>query len=291
MPCRLCGYERIGKKYKVCRNDEDLTILKCLKCGFIFREDDKKDASSYYGIGYYKGCSSYSYMDERNDEEACRSVWRKRFLKWKKWDKTGFQNGSFLDVGCSFGGLMNVAAENGYLVSGIDISDYAGDYAKKRFGEGSVSIGNIEDIKLPGDLFSIVSLIEVIEHVVNVRKALKNIYDSMKKGGVIVLQTADMEGLQARLYGSRYHYYLPGHFSYFSRYNLSMLLKETGFREIKFYGGGEFGLLPKLLKSAAGYKNWIDYFRWIKIIMYHFLSMIAIGRFHLTSSMVLAAWK
>jgi ubiquinone/menaquinone biosynthesis C-methylase UbiE len=186
---------------------------------------------------------------------------------------------------------MKVAQELGYKVTGIEVSDYAGNYTKKRFGKESVLIGNIEEIKLPENYFSIVSLIEVLEHILDFRKALNNIISSMKRGAVIVIQTADMDGLQARLFGPKYHYYLPGHLSYFSRTTLTILLKSIGFRKIKFIGGVEFSLFPKLIKSKSGFKKWTDYFKWIKISIYHLLSRIAIGRFHLTSSMVVAAWK
>ncbi len=291
MACRICGNNFIIKKYMIGRFDPPLIISECKLCRFLFQETDIETAYSYYDSGYYDGQSFYSYMDERKEEAACRVVWKKRFLKWIKWDRTGVKNGNFLDVGCSFGGLMKVAEENGYHSNGIEVSVYSGEYSKKRFGEDSVYIGNVEDVKLPENKYSIVSFIEVIEHIYDVRKALKNIYSSMKKGGVIIIQTADMDGLQARFHGDAYNYFLPGHLSYFSRANLLALLESSGYKNIKFIGGVEFGLLPKLIKSGYGFKKWTDYLRWFKISIYHLMSKIAIGRLHLTSSMVMAAWK
>jgi SAM-dependent methyltransferase len=293
MQCRLCGNEHSIKKYTINRFDPPFLINECAKCGFLFQDagGDPGRAYSFYDEGYYTGTGAYTYIDERKEEEACRVVWKKRVSKWMKWDRSGKPGGSFLDVGCSFGGLMKVAEESGLKPYGIEVSLYSGAFAKKRFGGDSIFIGSVEDVKLPENEFSIVSLIEVIEHVHDIRKAIGNIYASMKKGGVLIIQTADMEGLQAKLYGKKYGYFLPGHLSYFSRNNLAGLLKSAGFSRIKFIGGVEFGLLSKLIKSGYGFKKWTDYLRWIKISTYHLISKAAFGRFHMTSSMVMAAWK
>jgi len=291
MICRICGNEIIKEKYVIKKFDPPLFVWKCSRCGFLFQETDSEKASSYYTKEYYEGGAYYSYMDERAEESACRVVWKKRFFKWAGWDMTGIGNGKFLDVGCSFGGLMKVAEEFGYRSYGMEVSVYSGNYSSKRFGKGSVYIGNVENIKLPENEFSIVSLIEVIEHISDVKKALGNIYSSMKKGGVIIVQTADMDGLQAKFLGSGYGYFLPGHLSYFSRRTLSAVLKSAGFMNVKFIGGVEFGLIPKLIKSSFKFKKWTDYLRWFKISIYHLMSKVAVGRFHLTSSMVMAAWK
>lgn len=291
MFCRLCGSENIRQKYQINKYNPELVIFECQSCRFLFQELDKKKAYSFYDQGYYEGKNNYSYMDERQDEEACRIVWKKRFEKWENWDKTKSLKKNYLDVGCSFGGLMKAAQEKGYKAYGVEISEYSGDYAKKRFGNDAVLIGNIENIALPEDYYSIVSMIEVIEHLYDPKKAVQNIYNAMKNGALLVVQTADMDGLQSRIYGKKYHYYLPGHLSCFSRENLTKLLRSAGFSRIRFFGGVEFGLLPKLMKSAYGFKKWTDYLKWFKISMYHLMSRIAWGRIHLTSSMVMTAWK
>jgi SAM-dependent methyltransferase len=291
MICRICGSENIGDKYRIVRFDPHFSIKECKRCGFLFQEIDVGKSNSFYGRGYYEGNSFYTYIDERKEEQACRAVWNKRFGKWSGWDRTGPPGGDYLDIGCAFGGLMQVAMEHGYHPYGVEVSEYSGNYTKKRFGAASVFIGNIEEMELPGNKFSILSLIEVIEHLYDPKKALLKAYASMKKGGVIIIQTADMDGLQARLFGPGYNYFLPGHLSYFSRSNLSKLLESTGFLNIKFIGGVEFGLLPKLIKSGYGFKKWTDYFKWLKISIYHYISKITLGRLHLTSSMVLVAWK
>jgi 2-polyprenyl-3-methyl-5-hydroxy-6-metoxy-1,4-benzoquinol methylase len=291
MFCKLCGSGKIKIKYHIKQFKPSFDIYECGDCGFQYQEMSEKTAYQFYQEDYYKGKAAYSYLDERQMEEASRIVWKKRMKILKQWDSTIGIKRNFLDIGCSFGGFMQTAEEAGFNAYGVEVSKYSGDFVRKRFGKDRVYIGSCEKVKLPENFFSIVTMIEVVEHLLDPEKAVRNIFQSLKKGGVFLVQTADMAGLQAVLAKDRYHYYLPGHLSYFTRENLTLLLRKSGFREIRFFGGVEFGLLPKLLKSAHSFQKWTDYLKWARISLYHILSKIAVGRLHLTSSMVIAAWK
>jgi hypothetical protein len=100
-----------------------------------------------------------------------------------------------------------------------------------------------------------------------------------------------MNSSQARKLKSDYNYFFFFYLSYFSKRNLTELLREAGFNYIKVYHPVEFGLLPKIKKSMASFKKFSDYFYILKIFWYHIKSKIAIGNFCLTSSMVVYAVK
>lgn len=290
MKCRLCGSNHLHLKFSVARFNPALDVYECDNCGFQQLIAEESQAYRFYDEAYYKNQKAYSYLDERENEPASRIVWNARLKRLEKWDHSTAKK-RFLDVGCSFGGLMQTAQSFGYDPFGVEVSPYSGNYASKRFGQNKIFLGNIEEMSLPKNFFSAVTMIEVIEHLYNPRKALENLYQAMKPGGVILIQTADMSGNQALKGGADYHYYLPGHLSYFNRFNLKNLLLESGFSKVRFIPGVEFGLLPKLRKMRAGFQKPSDYLRWIKTSAYHFKSKIIIGKIHLTSSMVMAAWK
>ncbi len=295
MRCPLCRGLDTPLKFVIDRFRPSFPVRECRSCGFLFQPPPRGKARAFYGRDYYSGKARFSYLDERKNETASRLVWDARVRILSRLDRSRTPPGGrkyFLDVGCSFGGLMQAAADRGYKPAGVEISRYSGEYARKRFGRKSVLIGNVEKIRLPQGRYSAVTLVEAIEHLSNPARALKNISGAMAPGGILLIQTADMAGWQARLAGSRYHYYLPGHFSYFTRDRLERLLTECGFSRTRFIGGVEFGLLPKLRKSAAGFRTVSDYFRWFRIAAYHIASKASLGRrFHLTSSMVMLAWK
>jgi 2-polyprenyl-3-methyl-5-hydroxy-6-metoxy-1,4-benzoquinol methylase len=290
MICKICGGKNLFRQYTIDYFTPSFDILKCLDCGFSQQPVSKADAYKFYDEDYYAGKSEYSYIDERQLEEASRIVWKARLKRIARWDKAG-EPKRYLDVGCSFGGLIQVASEAGYAPYGVEVSDYSGAYARNRFGKDNVIVGNIEEINLTPDYFNVVSLIEIAEHLYDPRKAFENIYKAIKPGGFVFIQTANMDGLQAKFWKEKYHYYVPGHLSYFTRKTLKRLLLDTGFTRVKFIPGVEFGLLPKLRKSRASFKRPRDYFKWFRIAFYHWLSKIAVGNFQGTSSMVMIGWK
>lgn len=100
-----------------------------------------------------------------------------------------------------------------------------------------------------------------------------------------------MNGKQAKDLKENYEYYMPGHLSYFTAANLTMLLKTAGFSKIKIYYPVEFSLLPKLLKSRGSFKKFSDYKAWPRISSYHIKSKLHFGNFAMTSSMVVYAVK
>lgn len=291
MKCRLCGAERTALKWRIERFDKPFDVFECAQCGFQFQDIAPEDAYRFYDEGYYTGGNTFTYLDERRMEEASRIVWKDRFRRWARLDESDSETKEYLDVGCAFGGLMQVAGEFGYVPSGAEVSEYSGGYARQRFGKDRVVIGNIETMTLPENRFSIVSMIEVIEHLADPKRAMENVFRSMQDGGLLVVQTADMAGLQAICAGSYYHYYLPGHLSYFTRRNLEELGRAAGFRKTRFYGGVEFALISKLRKSRANFKKWSDYLAWFRICMYHIYSKITLFGKHWTSSMVMMLWK
>ncbi len=113
----------------------------------------------------------------------------------------------------------------------------------------------------------------------------------LESGGVAVIQTADMEAWQSLNAGEKYHYYLPGHLSYFSEKNLTGLLLRTGFRKVKVFRPVDFPLYSKLLKSRGSFKKITDYRKWIQISLYHFMGHFKRKGKPLTSSMVIYAFK
>ena len=198
--------------------------------------------------------------------------------------------GNFLDVGAAFGGFMN-AASTRYSTYGIEPSEYSGNEARKRFGGDRVHVGTLENHPFESGFFSAITMIEVIEHLADPAGAVRECFRLLRDGGVLVVQTANMAGLQARLQGERYAYFMPGHLSYFTRRNLTGLLADSGFSRIDAYLPVEFGLLPKLLKSRSAFTSIADYRRWLRIAWYHYTSKLRFGDFALTSSMVLYAVK
>lgn len=290
MSCRVCGSSDVS--FFVRSNGYMFDVYRCRSCGIAFRFPlpTKDEIAGYYTEDYYSGKSRYSYVDERN-VRGSNLVWRRRIKKLidiytrenSKKPKT------ILDVGCSFGGLLDEARNFGLQPYGVEISEYSANYARSRGIQ--VFVGDISDIDIGRNRFDIITLIEVIEHLHDPVSVIKKVYNANTEGGVLLVQTANIDGLQSKFWGGNYHYYLPGHLHYFSNTTLRNLLKEVGYGKVYEFYPVEFGLLPKVVKTFLNTKGLYRYLKVLKTTLYHLLGKVRLGNLTLMSSMVMVAVK
>ncbi|HPS57790.1 MAG TPA: class I SAM-dependent methyltransferase [Spirochaetota bacterium] len=285
--CPLCESLNISHKYQIDSYELKFDTDACSDCGFIFMNPPLTGDTirSFYTEQYYSGRADYSYIDERRIMKYAAYVWDKRVEVIHRYVKEG----RFLDVGASFGGLME-SAERFFTAYGIEISGYSASHAAEKFG-GRIHHGTLEDHPYSANFFSAITMIELIEHLENPLKAIEECYSLLADNGLLVIQTANMDGQQAKSMAGRYEYFMPGHLSYFSMSNLSQALRKTGFSKVKIFYPVEFGLLPKLQKSRGSFTKISDYANWYRIAKYHMLGKIHWNDFALKSSMVIYAFK
>lgn len=285
--CPLCGSAALAHHADISNSGYSFTLERCAACGFIFMNPRFDDSTIHgmYGSGYYEGSSSFSYIDERKNERFSSYVWNARLKTIRKYA----QQGNFLDIGASFGGFMN-AAKRWFTPWGIELSSYSGGFAKERFG-GKLHIGTLDDCPFPESSFSVITMIELIEHLADPKAALEKCRDLLAPGGVLVIQTADCAAWQAVDAGSTYHYYLPGHLSCFTERSLCEALMRAGFSSYRVFRPVDFGLLPKLRKMRGNFRSLRDYRRWIPTAIYHFKGYFRRKGKPLTSSMVIYAFR
>ncbi len=288
--CTICGGNNIRFFERSRKYNFDVYMCSDCKIGFRYPMPSKEEIANLYSEGYYNGSSSYSYVDERK-VKGSSFVWRERIRKVV--EVYEYYNGrkpeNIIDVGCSFGGLLLEASRFGLKPYGVEISRYSGGYARKRGIE--VFEGHLDEVDLPKGFFDIVTMVEVIEHLDNPVFSIRKVFESLRDGGVFLVQTANILGLQSRFWGGYYHYYLPGHLHYFSNVGLRKLLNRVGFRKVLEFYPVEFGVLPKLIKVYLNTKGFERYLRLAKTAIYHTLGKVKIENFTLMSSMVMIGVK
>lgn len=269
--------------YRSTYNYYDLPIHKCDKCGLqTIYPKNKIDLKAMYSASYYQGTANYSYLDERKNEKYESFVWDARLRNIKKF----IPHGKILDVGSSFGGFLNRAKLAGFEPYGIEISGYSAQYSNER--GIPTFVGSILNADFPEESFDIITLVEVLEHLDKPDLVFPKLFRFLKPGGLLLIQTANFDGLQAKKEGPKYHYYLPGHLFYYSLSNLKKILTKNGFKDYTVYYGVDFPLYAKLLKSVGSFRGIIDFFKWFRITYYHLKSKYFKES---TSSMVLYAFK
>lgn len=298
-PCPLCKSTESGFLWNITRFERPFEIHRCTRCGLIMMKPLPEMASpeEMYGEAYYTGPGDrgqYTYLDERRNPRGHRAVNRARIrfllrLYRKLQAKTGSNPATpvFLDVGCSFGALVHEARLAGCDAHGIDISGFAAaEGARTGLDIRKATAETLPDYGTPLDL---VTMIEVIEHLADPAKALRALARAMRPGGLLVIQTADMDGRQAQKAGPGYHYFLPGHLVYFSQQTLTRLLDLCGFDVVRVSRPCEFGLWPKLIKSRGTFRSFREYRKWLTIAWYHLKSKLRWRGTPLTSGMVVHA--
>jgi len=175
-------------------------------------------------------------------------VWRKYFGRYLPENKVA----QVIEIGCGNGGFVYWLNSLGYKSAvGIDISKEQVDLAYK------LGIKNIfqhdlkEFLSDKIEIYDVVFARDVIEHFTKdeVLEVLGIIYSSLKKGGIIVIQTPNAESP----FGSRYLYGDFTHEIAFTTSSLNSVLRITGFRDAEFYPTSP---VPKGLNSSLRYILW-----------------------------------
>jgi SAM-dependent methyltransferase len=149
-----------------------------------------------------------------------------------------------LDVGCGVGEFMHVLRGMGFEVEGIDGSEGQMQAVFSMGFKGKVS--DLEcQLPYPDESFTLVTCLEVIEHIAQTENLLKGIHRVLRPGGYLLLGTPNFSFLNNRLH------YLFGappcnegvHLRFFMKRGLESLLNRTAFRIVE---RNSYGVIPLL---------------------------------------------
>jgi SAM-dependent methyltransferase len=147
--------------------------------------------------------------------------------------------GVVLDVGCATGQFLQAMGQHGWQTAGVELSDYAANYARDVAGL-DVRTGTLEEVELPSDSYDVVTLWDVFEHVLDPKATLAEIGRVLKPGGWVVIHTPNPTCLEAKLFGANWiGWERPRHLHLYTPQVLSNYLREAGFamKSIESFSG------------------------------------------------------
>jgi 2-polyprenyl-3-methyl-5-hydroxy-6-metoxy-1,4-benzoquinol methylase len=188
------------------------------------------------------GCSEEQYNQSMREFDDPAGTWPEDFRRLKRFTGqmlgrlsaiTGKKNSRhrLLDVGCSSGAFIAVAEQFGLQAEGVEPSSGPARTALKKGLQ--VYQGFLEDIALPAELYNIITLFEVIEHLRNPLPLIKECHRLLQTGGFLIIRTGNAESWTTGFMRNRWEYFHlakhGGHISFFNHASLRLLAHRAGF--------------------------------------------------------------
>lgn len=163
-----------------------------------------------------------SYSTHRSSGHSAQPVDCERVAKLAQPDRRS----RLLDVGCAAGDFLEIVKSK-FECSGVEIN---AELAQKARDKGfEVTTGVLADI--PGEnRFDVISMLQVIEHLVTPVEPLADVYRLLRPGGTFYLDTPCVDSASFKLLRERHNHVISfGHVSLFTRAGLQKLAERTGF--------------------------------------------------------------
>jgi SAM-dependent methyltransferase len=217
-------FEKNGYRYRQCRF-----------CGLVstYPIPEPKLIEEHYCRKFEEG----NYALLRLWSHRYLSIYRNYFqLLAKRLQSYGlpFEGLKVLDVGCFTGDFLELLRKRGADVYGLELQDEAVKIANQKL-PGRVFKADVFSKDFPQLQFDIVSVLGVIEHVVDPIGLLVRLSGLIRPRGTLLLQTPDSGSALARLMGKHWPPYAPvEHINLFSKKSLRLLLQRLRYEDIAF---------------------------------------------------------
>jgi 2-polyprenyl-3-methyl-5-hydroxy-6-metoxy-1,4-benzoquinol methylase len=240
------GVELADFLASVDRFDHYGRIVRCRGCGLVYTSPRPSSAALAHGY-------TVAVDNDYAQEDASRSINAHLALNTIK---RFAQRGKLLDVGCATGYFLN-AARLYFETCGVEPSRWAADYARERL-RLEVHQGVLEEVSLAPASFDVVTLNDVIEHLVDPAAALARLGALLRPGGLIYLVTPNIESVSARLLRGYWWGLRPAHLYYFSPATLTAMLEKNGFQVVWLKRYGRMFTYKYWLSRLKSYPRWLS---------------------------------
>ena len=209
---------------------EDFHICECLNCGLLYTMPRPKKEK----IGeYYKSNEYYSHQENKKGfiPKVYEKV-KKTNLKYKyKLATKGLDIGKMLDIGSGVGDFLHTAESHGWQCIGVEPSEDAKNIARQRTKANLIESAEIEN--LPDQMFDVITMWHVLEHVDNLRWQVEQLQRLIKPKGRIVIALPNYKSYDGQYYKEKWAAYdVPRHLNHFNRTTIVKIFNTKGLKLI-----------------------------------------------------------
>jgi 2-polyprenyl-3-methyl-5-hydroxy-6-metoxy-1,4-benzoquinol methylase len=247
IPCDICGDP--NPKLILQSRRLDGPLVECSNCGLRYVGERRS------GLAY--GTASATQITERvkhanaafrnlpPEEEKVLAV--KNSFERLSLVRQFRPSGKLLEIGCGRGDFLEVAREY-FTAFGVEpnpeLAKVAGEIAP-------VHQGTIDD--MPWGHYDIAVSFHVIEHVDSPKRFLMSISDQLRAGGLLVLETPDIDSIPYRFMKGKWRQLIPEHYYFFDEESMKKLFGATGFKVLKIGRVGKFANSTLVLNRLSRY--------------------------------------
>jgi 2-polyprenyl-3-methyl-5-hydroxy-6-metoxy-1,4-benzoquinol methylase len=222
----------------------------------------KDELVALYADAYFQnGLGSYSLDYDSEELEWFKNKADLMLLGLER--HNGGRRGAALDIGCGEGWLLDGYHRHGYQGNGVDFSvagiEKWNPHLLPHFTQ-SDSYDFIERVRREGHKFEVISLVNVIEHVLSPEKLIQDIRHIMTDGALLmILAPNDFSDLQnllidKGLVSKKWWIAYPDHLSYFNLKSMKAFLSRQGLKIIEIISDN-----PVELNILSEQFNYIDH--------------------------------
>ena len=223
MNCYLCHNTEFISRPGEVRDNLNVHVVECKKCGLVTLDDLSHITESHYEEG--KMHAYQNTMKEWMQETEIDDL--RRFKEFKK----NILGNNVLDFGCGNGGFLIKALEFANLAQGVELESRVQEHYK----DSSIKIWqSIEDIKeKSNEKFDIITSFHVFEHLIDPIATLQSLTSILKKDGEIIIEVPSSEDALLTLYNcdsfSKFTYWSQ-HLFLFNQKTIAELVKKSNLK-------------------------------------------------------------
>lgn len=228
VPCNLCGSDNAKTLFDA-GVAQISPIVKCQQCGLMYANPRMRpvdqDAIKDYDPDLTRNVADYDPTRYDKERLQVRDYADTRADLARLYP----ERGKLLEIGCGMGFQLEAFHKDGWDVTGIEpdrgFCEFIADFHKLK------ALPTIlEEADLPDGSIDAVVFLHVIEHVPDPLSTLRKIYEVLKPGGHLVIETPRYDSLMFRLLGHRERSLnCDGHIYFFTTASLRELCEKAGF--------------------------------------------------------------
>lgn len=251
--CPSCGSNR--RRVRIERFGRQ--VLQCLDCDLGYMDAFPANVEDVYSQTGYLESHEINYL--QNVDYRKKRFAMERLDIIRRHLKKAPSQSHLLDVGCGTGWFLEVAKEQGFKVSGLEIGKQLAEYTSKKLG---AAIHTLALTDLPAtDVFDVITLFDVLEHVNDPRAVLKALREHLNPGGIGLLFTPNLDSVGIAILRDVSSLIMPAeHLFCFTPASLRRMIEETPLEIVEFQTKGmDIPDLYSYFRDVAGSQPVADF--------------------------------